>query len=70
MLHSLAIAMAVSLISPVTILTLTKASSHYFTASLTSGLNGSLIPTKPIIVKDPTISSSKISSTFYFGISL
>lgn len=45
--HSLAIALAVLLLSPVTILTLIPAVLHYFTAKGTSSLKISFIPKIP-----------------------
>jgi hypothetical protein len=48
--HCLAIALAVSILSPVTILTVTPAFWAVVTASLTSLLNGSIIPTIQSIV--------------------
>jgi len=54
---SLAIAMAVLLLSPVTILTLTPASWQAATASLIPSLSGSLIPTRPTIQRSLSISS-------------
>ena len=42
--HSFAIAVAVIILSPVTIITLTEASLHFWTASLTPSLKESLIP--------------------------
>jgi hypothetical protein len=52
--HSLAIAMAVVKLSPVTILTLTPASLHYPTASGTSYLMISLIPAMAQSVRPPS----------------
>jgi len=53
----LAIAMAVLLLSPVTILTLTPASWQAATASLIPSLSGSLIPTRPTMQRSLSISS-------------
>lgn len=51
----LAIAIAVFLLSPVTILTVTPASWQVWTALLIPSLSGSLIPTIPIIIKSLSI---------------
>ena len=42
--HSLAIEVAVIILSPVTMITLTEASAHFFTASLTPSRKESFIP--------------------------
>jgi len=55
-LSSFAIATAVSLLSPVIIITLIPAVLHSSIAVLTSSLGGSLIHTKP--KNDPPLSSS------------
>lgn len=58
-------ATAVSLTSPVTILTITPASLHYYTAWGTSGLKGSAIPATATTVKSfTTISSNNSASMF------
>ena len=57
--HSIAIAMAVSLLSPVIILTATPDLPHYDTLSFTSFLIGSLIPAMAISVKSFSSSSSE-----------
>jgi hypothetical protein len=49
--HSLAIASAVILLSPVTILTLIPATTHFSIAPGTSFLNTSLIPVKATKIK-------------------
>lgn len=51
---SLAIAIAVILLSPVTILTVTPPSWHRVTASLIPSLKGSLIPTMAKIMRFPS----------------
>lgn len=53
----LAIAIAVFLLSPVTILTLTPALAQTSTAFLIPSLRGSLIPTIPMIIRSFSISS-------------
>lgn len=66
MLHSLAIAIAVILLSPVTILTVIPALWHLATASGTSGLMISLIPTIAIKM-NPSASTALISGLFLSG---
>ena len=62
--HYLAIDLAVSMLSPVIILTLIPAVLHYSKALLTFGLRGSEIPMSPINIKSQDsitlISLSKI----------
>uniref|UniRef100_A0A0A9CNU6 Uncharacterized protein n=1 Tax=Arundo donax TaxID=35708 RepID=A0A0A9CNU6_ARUDO len=66
--HSLAIALAVLTLSPVTILTMIPADIQALTASLTPGRTGSLMPKMDIRVKPHvglSASSSKSSTSLY-----
>lgn len=56
--HSLAMAVAVNILSPVTILTVTPDAWHYLIELGTSGLIGSLIPAIAISTKSLSKSSS------------
>lgn len=70
MLASLAIAIAVSLISPVTILTMIPACLHLLTASGIPFLSGSLIPAKPKMVRLLSLSSGFSFLAYFYEISL
>ncbi len=65
-MHSLAIAVAVTILSPVTILTLIPAFLHFSTAEGTSTLNTSLIPIIANNVKLCFSISYTPLSSFYF----
>ena len=52
---SLAMAKAVCLWSPVIIIGLMPAFKHFLTASLTSGLGGSIMPTRPTKIKSSSV---------------
>ena len=56
--QSFAMADAVTILSPVTIMTLTPAEWHFLTASVTPFLNESLIPTQAIKTKSVWSSSA------------
>lgn len=68
--HSLAIAEAVVLLSPVTILTVTPDFLHYSIAAGTSGLIGSLIPAIATRVISLSRSSSGIENAYDFKLGI